>query len=67
MRCGRSWNWRSDTFHPRKGKARPQGFLREAETRDKWDPLSLFNHVAKALRAMVTGYLEVFGSVGKAG
>jgi fructose-bisphosphate aldolase, class II len=42
-------------------------FLREAETRDKWDPPSLFNHVAKALRAMVTGYLQVFGSVGKAG
>jgi len=41
-------------------------FLRETEPRDKWDPPTLFTHVGKAVRAMVAGYLEVFGSVGKA-
>jgi fructose-bisphosphate aldolase class II len=41
-------------------------FLREAETKNKWDPPSLFKHVSQAVREMVTGYLEVFGSVGKA-
>ena len=41
-------------------------FLRETEAKDKWDPPTLFNHVAKAVREMTAGYLEVFGSVGKA-
>lgn len=41
-------------------------FLREAEAKDKWDPPSLIKHVNRAVRDMVTGYLEVFGSVGKA-
>jgi fructose-bisphosphate aldolase, class II len=41
-------------------------FLREAEKKDKWDPPSLFTKVAKDVRQMVLGYLEVFGSVGKA-
>jgi len=41
-------------------------FLREAETKNKWDPPSLFKHVSQAVRDMVTGYLQVFGSVGKA-
>lgn len=41
-------------------------FLREAETKNKWDPPSLFKHVSQAVRDMVAGYLQVFGSVGKA-
>ena len=41
-------------------------FLRETEAKNKWDPPSLFRHVSQAVREMVTGYLEVFGSVGKA-
>ena len=41
-------------------------FLREAEAKNKWDPPSLFNHVSKAVKEMVTGYLFTFGSVGKA-
>jgi fructose-bisphosphate aldolase, class II len=41
-------------------------FLREAETRNKWDPPALFKHVSKAVREMVMGYLQIFGSVGKA-
>jgi fructose-bisphosphate aldolase class II len=41
-------------------------FLRDAEAKNKWDPPSLFKHVSQAVRDMVTGYLQVFGSVGKA-
>ncbi len=41
-------------------------FLREAEVKNKWDPPSLFKHVNQAVREMVTGYLNIFGSVGKA-
>jgi ketose-bisphosphate aldolase len=41
-------------------------FLRDAEARNKWDPPSLFKHVNKAVKELVTGYLQVFGSVGKA-
>jgi fructose-bisphosphate aldolase class II len=41
-------------------------FLREAEVKDEWDPPSLFKHASQAMRQMVTRYLEVFGSVGKA-
>ena len=41
-------------------------FLREAETANKWDPPSLFKHVNKDIKAMVTNYLETFGSVGMA-
>jgi fructose-bisphosphate aldolase, class II len=41
-------------------------FLRQAEQQDRWDPPSLFAHVARDVRRMVQGYLEVFGSVGKA-
>lgn len=41
-------------------------FLRETEARDKWDPPTLFTHVGKAVQTMAAGYLEVFGSVGKA-
>jgi len=42
-------------------------FLREAEAKNKWDPPSLFKHVNKAVKEMVAGYLQKFGSVGKAG
>lgn len=41
-------------------------FLREAETKNKWDPPSLFRHVTQAVKSMVRAYLEVFGSVGRA-
>lgn len=41
-------------------------FLREAEAANKWDPPSLFKHVNKDVKEMVTGYLQTFGSVGKA-
>ncbi|HVN53640.1 MAG TPA: class II fructose-bisphosphate aldolase [Anaerolineaceae bacterium] len=41
-------------------------FLRDAEAKNKWDPPSLFKHVGQAVRDMVIGYLEIFGSVGKA-
>jgi len=41
-------------------------FLREAETKNKWDPPSLFRHVTQAVKNMVRAYLDVFGSVGKA-
>lgn len=41
-------------------------FLREAETKNKWEPSSLFKYVSQSVREMVTGYLTVFGSVGKA-
>lgn len=41
-------------------------YLREAEQKDKWDPPTLFKHVNKDVKAMVTGYLQTFGSVGKA-
>ena len=41
-------------------------FLREAEAANKWDPPSLFTHVAADVRAMTKHYAEVFGSAGKA-
>jgi fructose-bisphosphate aldolase class II len=41
-------------------------FLREAETKNKWDPPSLFKHVNKDVKEMVSRYLQIFGSVGKA-
>jgi fructose-bisphosphate aldolase class II len=41
-------------------------FLREAEEKSKWDPPSLFRHVAADVRAMTTGFIERFGSAGKA-
>ena len=41
-------------------------FLREAETKNKWDPPSQFSFVRKAVREMVTEYLQQFGSAGRA-
>ena len=41
-------------------------FLRGAEAKNKWDPPSLFKQVSKDVKEMVSGYLQVFGSVGKA-
>lgn len=41
-------------------------FLKEAETRDKWDPPSLFNHVRSDVVAMTRALAEQFGSAGKA-
>lgn len=42
-------------------------FLRGAEAADQWDPPSLFGHVGTAVKGTVAGYLQVFGSAGKAG
>jgi fructose-bisphosphate aldolase class II len=41
-------------------------FLREAEAKNKWDPPSQFNFVRKAVKEMVTDYLQIFGSAGRA-
>ena len=41
-------------------------FLRGAEAKGNWDPPSLFAHVDREVKGMVTKYLQVFGSVGKA-
>ncbi|MEA4909624.1 MAG: class II fructose-bisphosphate aldolase [Chloroflexi bacterium] len=41
-------------------------YLREAETKNKWDPLSQFTFVRKAVKEMVSEYLTTFGSVGRA-
>lgn len=41
-------------------------FLRGAETKDKWDPPSLFTSVAGDVRAMVGELATTFGSAGKA-
>ena len=41
-------------------------FLREAETKNKWDPPSQFSFVRKAVKDLVTGYLQQFGSAGRA-
>jgi ketose-bisphosphate aldolase len=41
-------------------------FLRETEAKNKWDPPSLFKHVRTDVKAMVTGYLNTFGSAGRA-
>jgi fructose-bisphosphate aldolase, class II len=41
-------------------------FLRGAEARDKWDPPSLFHHVAADVRTMTSGFITRFGSAGRA-
>jgi fructose-bisphosphate aldolase class II len=41
-------------------------FLKDAEAKDKWDPPSLFSHVAADVRTMTRHFAEVFGSAGKA-
>jgi len=41
-------------------------FLREAEERGKWDPPSLFRHVGADVTAMAAGYVDRFGSAGRA-
>ncbi len=41
-------------------------FLREAEAKNKWDPPSQFSYVRKAVKGMVTEYLQIFGSAGRA-
>jgi fructose-bisphosphate aldolase, class II len=41
-------------------------FLRDAEIKDKWDPPTLFKHVNQSVRELVTGYIQMFGSVGHA-
>ncbi|HEV7711128.1 MAG TPA: class II fructose-bisphosphate aldolase [Asanoa sp.] len=41
-------------------------FLRETEERGKWDPPSLFKHVAADVTAMAAGYVDRFGSAGRA-
>ena len=41
-------------------------FLRDAETKNKWDPPSLFRSVRQEVKEMAKGYLQTFGSEGKA-
>lgn len=41
-------------------------FLKDAEARDKWDPPSLFRAVRERVIEMATGYMNLFGSAGKA-
>jgi len=41
-------------------------FLRETEERGKWDPPSLFKHVGADVTAMAAGYVDRFGSAGRA-
>ncbi len=41
-------------------------FLRDAEAKNKWDPPSQFKFVRKAVLEMVTEYLHIFGSAGRA-
>ncbi|WP_144122799.1 class II fructose-bisphosphate aldolase [Catellatospora sichuanensis] len=41
-------------------------FLRDTETKGKWDPPSLFKHVAADVTAMAAGYADRFGSTGRA-
>lgn len=41
-------------------------FLRDAETRDKWDPPSLFRHVRSAVVGLTTDLATKFGSAGRA-
>lgn len=41
-------------------------FLKDAEAKNKWDPPSLFSHVAADVREMTKHFAEVFGSAGKA-
>ncbi|MEU0495381.1 class II fructose-bisphosphate aldolase [Mycobacterium sp. NPDC006124] len=42
------------------------GFLREAERDDAWDPPSLFASVDSAVETLAAGYIDTFGSAGKA-
>jgi fructose/tagatose bisphosphate aldolase len=41
-------------------------FLRGAEAANKWDPPSLFRDVRAAVIEMAAGYMDTFGSTGKA-
>lgn len=41
-------------------------FLRGAEAANKWDPPSLFKDVRGAVKAMAEGFIDTFGSAGKA-
>jgi fructose-bisphosphate aldolase class II len=41
-------------------------FLRDAEAAAKWDPPSLFRHVAGDVTALAAGFIDRFGSAGRA-
>jgi ketose-bisphosphate aldolase len=41
-------------------------FLRDAEAKNKWDPPSLFRYVRQDVVEMAKGYMQTFGSEGKA-
>jgi fructose-bisphosphate aldolase class II len=41
-------------------------FLRDAEAKNKWDPPSLFRYVRQEVKEMAKGYMQTFGSEGKA-
>jgi hypothetical protein len=40
--------------------------LKKSEKTDKWDPLKLFANVEESLAVMTKGYMQLFGSSGKA-
>jgi hypothetical protein len=40
--------------------------LKKSEKTDKWDPLKLFANVEESLVVMTKGYMQLFGSSGKA-
>ena len=41
-------------------------FLKEAETKDKWDPPSFFRHQSEAVKALAREHMKIFGSSGQA-
>ncbi len=41
-------------------------FLRDAEAADKWDPPSLFSSVGATVEQLAAGFIDTFGSTGKA-
>ena len=41
-------------------------YLREAETRNAWDPNAQFDHARRAVKALVCEHITIFGSAGKA-
>jgi fructose-bisphosphate aldolase class II len=40
--------------------------LREAESKNAWDPNAQFDHVRRAVKALVSEHIQIFGSAGKA-
>jgi len=40
--------------------------LEQARATDKWDPPTLFRHIAAAVKGMAAEHIEIFGSGGRA-